>query len=41
MSDLDQTNSYRYVIVGGGVVAGYAVKGIRQIYRREEIDIDA
>ncbi len=30
MSDLDQTNSYRYVIVGGGVVAGYAIKGIRQ-----------
>jgi len=30
MSDLDQTNNYRYVIVGGGMVAGYAIKGIRQ-----------
>lgn len=30
MSDLNQINRYRYVIVGGGMVAGYAVKGIRQ-----------
>ena len=30
MCDLDEGNSYGYVIVGGGVVAGYAVKGIRQ-----------
>jgi len=30
MSQLQNNNSYEYVIVGGGMVAGYAVKGIRQ-----------
>ena len=30
MSDVDQMNRYQYVIVGGGMVAGYAVKGIRR-----------
>ncbi|MGL4247915.1 MAG: NAD(P)/FAD-dependent oxidoreductase [Lactococcus garvieae] len=30
MKSVESYNNYRYVIVGGGMVAGYAVKGIRQ-----------
>jgi len=30
MKNDESYNNYRYVIVGGGMVAGYAVKGIRQ-----------
>lgn len=30
MKNDESHNNYRYVIVGGGMVAGYAVKGIRQ-----------
>lgn len=30
MSKLENNNTYEYVIVGGGMVAGYAVNGIRQ-----------
>lgn len=30
MSETTKDNQYRYVIVGGGMVAGYVVKGIRQ-----------
>lgn len=30
MSNIETSNSYQYVIVGGGMVAGYAIKGIRQ-----------
>ena len=30
MSNTEKRNSYQYVIVGGGVVAGYAIKGIRK-----------
>lgn len=30
MSNSEKINNYQYVIVGGGVVAGYAIKGIRK-----------
>jgi NADPH-dependent 2,4-dienoyl-CoA reductase/sulfur reductase-like enzyme len=30
MSTMDNERTYRYVIIGGGMVAGYAIKGIRQ-----------
>ncbi|GAA3016728.1 NAD(P)/FAD-dependent oxidoreductase [Tetragenococcus solitarius] len=30
MSSLENNNSYEYVIVGGGMVAGYAINGIRE-----------